>query len=179
MGKQKIEVEGLNITIEENDYISITDIAKHSDTEPRHVIQNWLKNTNTIRYLYEWENIHNPKIKRMQMHALLEKGTNNRFTMSPSKWIELTNAIGLRTKNGRGGGTFAHKDIALNFIYWLDPVFQIYFIKEFQRLKEKEHKLLNNTLEFSLDKIIDEADKVRILAQLGKETLRGKLGEEE
>ena len=97
----------------------------------------------------------------MQMHALLEKGTNNRFTMSPSKWINLTNAIGLKTKNGRGGGTFTHKDIALNFIYWLDPVFQIYFIKEFQRLKKEEHKLLNNTLEFSLNKIIDEADNYR------------------
>ncbi len=143
MGKQKIEVDGFNITITENDYVSISDIAKRSDNS-KYVIYNWMRNTNTIRYLYEWERIHNQNIKGVQMHTLLEKGTDNRFTMTPQKWIKTVNAIGLRVKNGRGGGTFAHKDIALNFIYWLDPVFQIYFIKEFQRLKEEENKVLRN-----------------------------------
>ena len=160
--KQKINVEGLSVVIESGDYISLSDIAKRSEN-PKYVIYNWMRNTNTIRYLYEWERIHNPNVKGVQMHTLLEKGTDNRFTMTPAKWIETVNAVGLKVKAGRGGGTFAHKDIALNFCYWLDPVFQIYFIKEFQRLKEEEAKMLENNRTWHISKITDYVDNARIL----------------
>lgn len=141
MAKQKINVQGLSITIEEikdSDYISLTDIAKQSTDEPRFIIQNWLKNSNTITYLWEWELLHNPNLNRVQLHTVLETTASNRFVMSPKKWIELTGAVGMVSQAGRSGGTLAHKDIALNFCYWLSPKFQIYLIKEFQRLKEDE-----------------------------------------
>ena len=162
--KKKINVQGLEIRLEstdQSDYISLTDIAKQGDTEPRFIIQNWLKNSNTILYLWEWELIHNPNLNRMQMHTVLERNVNNRFTMSPSKWIELTNAIGLVSKTGRYGGTFAHKDIAINFCYWISPIFQIYLIKEFQRLKEEEAKRSN--LEWHVSKITDNIEEIRNL----------------
>lgn len=161
--KKTIAVDGFDIRIGENDFISISDIAKRSDGEARHVLQNWLKNSNTIRYLYEWERIHNPEIKGVHLHALLEKGTNNRFSMSPDKWINSVNAIGLRNKKGRGGGAYAHKDIALNFCYWLDPLFQIYFIKEFQRLKEEEFHRLESNRTWHISKITDYVDNARVL----------------
>jgi len=169
---KKIDVEGFNIRIEEDDYVSISDIAKRADN-PKYVIYNWMRNTSTVRYLYEWERIHNENIKGVHLHTLLEKGTDNRFTMTPNKWIEAVNAIGLKVKNGRGGGTFAHKDIALNFCYWLNPVFQIYFIKEFQRLKETEAKLLESNRTWHISKITDYVDNARILL----DTIPGQLPE--
>lgn len=153
--KKKINVQGISVTILEKgnqDYISLTDIAKQSSDEPRFVIQNWLRNNNTIRYLYEWETLHNPSLNRVHLHTLLEKGTDNRFTMSPNKWIDETNAVGIYVKMGRGGGTFAHSDIAVNFCYWLSPTFQIYLIKEFQRLKSEEAELLN--IEWDLKRLL-------------------------
>lgn len=162
MSKHKISVQGLSITIEqikENDYISLTDIAKQSTEEPRFIIQNWMKNSNTISYLWEWEMIHNPKLKRVQLHTVLETTANNRFIMSPKKWIELTGAVGLISQPGRNGGTLAHKDIALNFCYWLSPKFQIYLIKEFQRLKEEEFSQKN--LEWHVERITDLIDETR------------------
>ena len=160
--KKSIEVQGLIIHIDsfnEKEYVSLTDICKQSkDSAPKDIVSNWIKNTSTIRYLFAWEKLHNPALKKgVQLHALLEKGTDNRFVMSPQKWIELTNAVGLIQKTGRGGGTFAHKDIAINFCYWLSPEFQVYLIKEFQRLAEMEqksalfylNKILDNTLEAS------------------------------
>jgi len=162
---KKIEVEGFVIRIEPvntSNYISLTDIAKKSNaTKPDVVIQNWLKNTNTIRYLHAWERIHNPDINPLHLHGVLDLATDNRLTMSPKKWIKLTNAIGLFTKMGRGGGTFAHQDIALNFCYWLSPEFQVYFIKEFQRLKEQEFHQKN--LEWHISKITDNIEEVRNL----------------
>lgn len=142
MAKKKIEVQGLIIriqSIKEEDFISLTDIAKQSSEEkPAYTIQNWIRNNNTVRYLTRWEQVHNPQLKVVQMHDLLEKFTNNRTAVSAQRWIDETNAIGMVQKNGRGGGTFAHSDIALNFMYWLSPEFQIYFLKEFQRLKKDE-----------------------------------------
>jgi len=143
MAKQKIKVDGIDVRIDQNNYVSLTDIAKSSGDEPRLIIQNWMKNTNTVRYLYEWEEIHNPYSNRLHLQAVLDTSTNNRFSMSPKKWIEMTEAIGITSSSGRYGGTFAHQDIALNFCYWLNPTFQIYFIKEFQRLKAQEAKTLN------------------------------------
>lgn len=161
---KKIEVQGLKIHVEQikdDDFISLTDIAKQSSEEPRFVIQNWMKNSNTISYLWEWELFHNPKLNRVQLHTVLETTVSNRFVMSPKKWIELTGAIGLISQPGRNGGTLAHKDIALNFCYWLSPKFQIYLIKEFQRLKEEEFSRKN--LEWHLTKITHNIDEVRNL----------------
>jgi len=142
MRKKRLEVQGFVIqihSINDNDFVSLTDIAKNaSDEKPAYSIQNWIRNNNTIRYLTRWEQVHNPKLKVVQMHDLLEKFTNNRTAVSPQRWIDETGAIGIIQKIGRGGGTFAHSDIALNFMYWLSPEFQIYFLKEFQRLKKDE-----------------------------------------
>lgn len=143
--RQTISLQGTKVSVIKNgegDYISLTDIAKlgNKESEPRFLIQNWMKNTNTIRYLYHWEQLHNPKINRVHLQTVLENATNNRLTMSPTKWIELVEAIGLVSKTGRNGGTYAHSDIAINFCYWLDPIFQIYLIKEYQRLKSEEAK---------------------------------------
>lgn len=162
MAKKQITVQGLTITIEqvaETDYISLTDIAKQSSDEPRFVIQNWLKNSSTINYLWEWEMLHNPALNRVQLHTVLETTASNRFVMSPKKWIELTGAIGLVSQTGRSGGTLAHKDIALNFCYWLSPKFQIYLIKEFQRLKEAEFSQKN--LEWHVGRITSLVDEAR------------------
>ncbi len=164
MGKKKtIDVQGLAISIEEIkdvDYISLTDIAKQSTEEPRFVIQNWLKNLQTIQYLWEWETLHNPGFNRVQLHTVMEMTASNRLVMSPKKWIELTGAIGLVSKSGRyDGGTMAHKDIALNFCFWISPKFQIYLIKEFQRLKEEEFAKLN--LEWHIERITDLVDETR------------------
>lgn len=162
MSKSIIKVEGLVITIEQvrdMDYISLTDIAKRSSDEPRFVIQNWLKNISTINYLWEWESLHNPNLNRVQLHTVLETTASNRFTMSPKKWIEMTGAIGLVSQTGRNGGTLAHKDIALNFCFWLSPKFQIYLIKEFQRLKEEEFS--RKSLEWHVERITNLVDEAR------------------
>lgn len=162
MKKKTINVQGLAITIEqvkEDDYISLTDIAKQSTEEPRFVIQNWMKNNSTISYLWEWELLHNPKLNRVHLHTVLEMTASNRFVMSPKKWIETTGAIGLVSKTGRTGGTLAHKDIAINFCYWLSPKFQIYLIKEFQRLKEEEFS--KKSLEWHISRITSLVDETR------------------
>ncbi|MCF8245018.1 MAG: KilA-N domain-containing protein [Saprospiraceae bacterium] len=162
MKKKTINVQGLAITIEqvkEDDYISLTDIAKQSSEEPRFVIQNWMKNSSTINYLWEWELLHNPNLNRVQLHTVLEMTASNRFVMSPKKWIETTGAIGLVSKAGRSGGTLAHKDIAINFCYWLSPKFQIYLIKEFQRLKEEEFS--KKSLEWHISRITNLVDETR------------------
>ncbi len=141
MKPSTLVVKGIEIRLfqeKAENFISLTDIAKQGGDEPRFIIQNWMRNTNTVRYLYEWEHLHNPDVNRVQLHTVLERSTNNRFTMTPKKWVELVKASGMYTKAGRGGGTYAHQDIALNFCYWLSPTFQIYLIKEFQRLKEEE-----------------------------------------
>ena len=163
MSKKKIKVQGLQIHIEagnQSEYISITDIAKKSNNKrPERVIQNWLKNISTVKYLFTWEKIHNPTLKHPQMGGVLEFVLDNSNYMSPKKWIKLTNAIGIYTKAGRGGGTYAHKDIAFNFLYWLSPEFQIYFIKEFQRLKEEESN--HKQLKWDIEKITDNIDEIR------------------
>lgn len=106
------------------------------------------------------------------MHNIRMEADNERQLITPGKYIEKTEAIGLISKRGRYGGTYAHHDIALHFCFWYEPEFQVYLVKEFKRLKEKENEISQNTLGFSLDKIIDEADNIRIMAQLGKENLQ-------
>lgn len=165
MTSKKIEVQGLQIRIEpinDSDYISLTDIAKQSSkSKPAHIIQNWMKNTNTLRYLMTWEQVHNAAIKVIHLDDLLIKSTDNRFIISPQEWIKAVNAIGLVQKKGRGGGTFAHAEIALDFCYWLNPEFKVYFNKEFIRLKEMEAQQQN--LEWHISKITDNVDEIRNL----------------
>jgi len=143
--KQTFKVEGTEISLlvnNESEYISLTDIDRRFDGNGRH-IENWLRNQNTIEYLGTWEQLYNPDFNSMQLHGIREKVGTNRFLFSAKKWIEQTNAIGIKSKAGRYGGTFAHPDIAFNFCYWLSPSFQLYIAKEFQRLKSEEAEQLD------------------------------------
>lgn len=171
MGKQIVKVQDIDVRyFEQNgiEYISLTDIAKQSSDEPRFIIQNWMKNSNTVRYLYEWEELHNVDSNRVHLHTVIEQATNNRFTMTPKKWIKQVNAKGITSKAGRYGGTYAHKDIALNFCYWLSPTFQIYLIKEFQRLKSEEARKLG--LQWTVRREIAKSN-YRILTETIKNNL--------
>lgn len=136
------------------DYISITDIAKQKNPyEPKDVVKNWMRLKNTIEYLGLWELLNNPKFKGVEFDPLLRAAGSNAFTLSPTRWVELTEAIGIITKNGVGGGTFAQKDIAFKFASWVSVEFELYLIKEFQRLKEDEQKQLGWTAKRELAKL--------------------------
>src|SRR3989344_2512774 len=142
-----VKVEGIEVGIKELDsqkYISLTDIAKKKNSEdPRFVVINWLRNRNTVEFLGIWEKIHNPAFNRVGFDTVRLSAGLNSFIISPSKWIEETNAIGIISKSGRyGSGTYAHEDIALEFASWISPEFKLYFIKEFRRLKYAENEEL-------------------------------------
>ena len=156
--KSKIEVQGLEIAVvnqSNNDYISLTDIAKHKDNaQTDDIIKNWLRNRNTIELLGFWEMIYNPNFKPVEFYGFRKQAGLNSFVLTPKRWIESTNAIGIVSKSGRYGGTFAHKDIALEFASWISIEFKLYIIKEFQRLKESENDRLN--LEWNLQRTISK-----------------------
>ncbi len=120
------------------------------------MIRNWMRNKNTIEYLGTWELLHNPNFKGVEFDTFWKEAGLNRFNMTPRKWVERTNAIGLISKAGKGGGTFAHKDIAFHFGMWISPVFQLYVVREYQRLVEKE----NNPLleQWNVNRIITKAN---------------------
>ena len=147
MAKKIITVEGTTITLvtqDDAEYKSLTDIAKFSSDEPRFVVRNWLSTQNTISYLGAWEGLHNFNFNREGFRTVKDEFFEKPFSLTPTRWIEATGAIGMRSTSGKhGGGTYAHKDIALNFCYWISPIFQIYLIKEFQRLKQEESDRLN------------------------------------
>ncbi len=148
------EAEIKTIRANETDYICITDIAKQKNPiEPKDVIKNWLRTKNSLEYLALWEMLNNPFFKGVEIDPLLKEAGSNAFTMSPSRWIETTGAIGLITRNGVNGGTFAQRDIAFKFASWGSPEFELYLIKEFQRLKEEEQKLIGWTAKRELSKI--------------------------
>jgi hypothetical protein len=140
---KKIDVEGIEITIYKGgneEYISLTDIARYKDASNMDtIIQNWLRNRNTIELLGFWEQLYNPNFKPLEFEGFRNKAGLNSFVLTPKRWIETTNAIGLVSKSGRYGGTFAHKDIAFEFASWISIEFKLYIIKEFQRLKEEEN----------------------------------------
>ena len=145
MNKNEIEVMNNKIkiiNIDNNDYISLTDLARYIDSEdPRFPIQNWMRNKDVIMYLGLWEKINNKNFKRVEFDAFKNKAGSNKFKISPQKWISETNAIGIVSKSGRyDGGTFAHPDIAFEFASWLSPEFKLYLIQEFERLKINEAK---------------------------------------
>lgn len=142
------------IKVESYDYICITDIAKIKNAiEPKDVIKNWLRTKNTIEYLALWENLNNENFKGVEIDPLLKEAGSNSFTMSPTRWIELTNAIGIITKNGTQGGTYAQRDIAFKFASWVSVEFELYLIKEFQRLKSIEQEKIGWSAKRELSKI--------------------------
>ena len=141
MSKIIVKEKEITITkINEDDYISLTDIAKiKNDGDTNMVIASWIRRVDTIEFLKLWELINNENFKPTDFEGFKSKPGQNAFTISPKKWIELTNAIGLKVKSGRyNGGTFAHKDIALEFASWISAEVKLYIIKEFQRLKIQE-----------------------------------------
>ena len=142
---KRIEVQGTEIRLyaqNENDFICITDIAKKFEVGVS-AIESWMRNRNTIEFLGTWEMLKNPNFNSVGFDGLKQNVGLNTFKISVKKWIETTNAIGLDSKAGRYGGTYAHKDIAIQFCYWLSPTFQLYVIQEFERLKAEESKRLN------------------------------------
>lgn len=148
-------------TINDSDYISLTDIAKKNSDDHKYVVINWMKNANTLNFLEEWEIVHNPDFKVVQMDNFRKMYSKNRHVATPSKWAKETNAIGIISKAGRYGGTYAHKDIALHFCGWLDPRFQVWMMKTLQNLLEQEFSRKN--LEWHISKITDNVEEIRNL----------------
>lgn len=137
-----IEIRVYGDIVNENAYISLTDIAKAKDAlEPRVVISNWLSSYSTIDFLALWENIYNPNFNRMEFHTV--RNESGRLVMTPTRWIENMNAIGIISKAGKYGGTYAHTDIAFEFASWISPEFKLYLIKDYQRLKKDESDRLS------------------------------------
>ena len=153
----KMTVQDTSITvlsIDNKDYISLTDIAKYKTDDPNAAIGNWMRNRNTIEYLGIWEALYNPNFKPLEFEGFRKQAGLNAFTMSPKKWIDATDAIGFIVKSGRYyGGTYAHKDIAFKFASWISVEFELYVAKEFQRLKEEEQKQLGWSVKRELAKI--------------------------
>lgn len=148
----KIKVQDKQVTIinhNDNDYISLTDIAKYKSDDPTAVIGNWMRNRNTIEFLGIWESLYNPSFKPLEFEGFRKEAGLNAFTMSPQKWINATNAIGVIAKAGRYGGTYAHKDIAFKFASWISVEFELYIVREFQRLKAEEQKQLRNIRDYA------------------------------
>ena len=142
MKNRIINVKGAEVTIatrHEQDYISLTDMVRNFDGGSA-LIEQWLKNKDTVLFLGVWEQLNNPGFNSLEFEGIKNEAGRNSFFLSAKKWIEATGAIGLHAKAGRYGGTFAHKDIAFEFGSWLSPEFKLYLIKEFQRLKDEESR---------------------------------------
>lgn len=158
-----IHADGIDIAVvttigNEEDYISLTDMARHRNPEfPADVVKNWLRLRSTLEFLGLWEQLNNTDFKLVEFDQFKNEAGSNAFVMSPQKWIKETNAIGIISKSGRyGGGTYAHKDIAFEFASWLSPEFKLYIIKDYQRLKESEdHRL---SLEWNVKRILAKAN---------------------
>ncbi len=148
---QQIQVLGKVITIDPDDFISLTDMLKAKDGD--FFISDWLRNRNTLEYLGIWERIHNPDFNYGEFATITQKAGLNNYKISVKEWVAKTNAIGIRAKAGRYGGTYAHQDIAFEFGMWISAEFKIYLVKEFQRLKEAESKDLEWSVKRQLTKI--------------------------
>lgn len=178
MSAKKIEsvihANGVDISVvttvgSEDDYISLTDIAKYHNPElPGYVIQNWMRNRSTIEFLGLWEQLNNPNFNCIEFEAIKQAAGSNSFAMTPKKWIQDTQAIGINSKQGRYASTTAHKDIAFEFASWISPEFKLYIIKDYQRLKEDEgHRL---ALDWNVKRILASAN-YRIHTDAIKENL--------
>ncbi len=171
--KTTLDVQGTAITIltqMEDDYLSLTDIARHKDpVRTDYLISNWLRNRNTIEFLGIWERLHNPGFNPIEFDGIRKQAGLNSFILTARQWIDSTGAIGLTSKAGRYGGTFAHKDIAFEFASWISVEFKLYLIKEFQRLKVDENRRLslawnlNRTLSKLNYRIHTDAVKERLI----------------
>lgn len=151
-----VTVKGTDISVlahKEQDYISITDISKHREpNRTDHIIQNWMRNRNTIEFLGIWETLNNTDFKPLEFEGFKNRAGLNSFVLTPSQWIQATHAVGIISRSGRYGGTFAHKDIAFEFASWISVEFKLFLIKEFQRLKEDENDRLR--LEWNLQRTL-------------------------
>jgi len=154
---EKLDVQGREVSIiyrDQQDYISLTDIARYRSADtPADIVKNWMRSRSTIEFLGLWEKLNNPGFKLVEFDQFRSEAGANYFVLSPQKWIETTNAIGLISRSGNKGGTYAHKDIAFEFASWISPQFKLYLIKEFQRLKDEEQKQLGWDIRRNLAKI--------------------------
>lgn len=154
--KATINANGAEISIvsngSENDYISLTDIAKYKSDEPNDVIRNQLRTRDTIEFLGLWEKMNNSDFKPVEFEGFRNEAGKNSFVFSPQKWISVTGAIGIVSESGRYGGTFANKDIAFEFASWVSPEFKLYIIKDYQRLKGDENSKL--ALEWNVNRML-------------------------
>ena len=146
--KGKISAKGTEITVlsvgSSDDFISLTDIAKQKNPEfPADVVKNWLRTRFAIEFMGIWEQLHNPDFKLVEFDQFKSEAGANAFVLSPQKWIDTTNAIGIISRSGRGGGTYAHKDIAFEFASWISAEFKLYLIKDYQRLKTDENSRIS------------------------------------
>lgn len=159
MGK-KIKVDNIDIVIyskNEAEYISLTDMARFKDSKrTNYIIQNWMRSRSTIEFIGLWEQLNNQNFKSIEFDAFKNEAGSNSFSLTPQRWIETTNAIGIISKSGRYGGTYAYKDIAFEFATWLSPTFKLYLIKEYQRLKEIENNQYN--LEWNVKRILSKVN---------------------
>ncbi|WP_035500854.1 KilA-N domain-containing protein [Fusobacterium gonidiaformans] len=188
MKKETIEAKGFAIQIYtedfKNDYISLTDIARYKSDEPFIVINNWLRSKDNIQFLGLWESMHNPDFKPIEFDRFRNEAGSNAFTLSPQKWIEKTNAIGIVSKSGRYGGTFAHSDIAMEFASWISPEFKLYIIQDYKRLKSDENSELSLSWNLNREiskinyKIHTDAIKEYLLKDLTNEQLSYKYASE-
>ena len=187
--KDTIQAKGFAIQIYtedfKNDYISLTDIARYKNAhEPKDVVKNWLRVRDTIEFLGLWETIHNPSFKGVEFDSFRKEAGTNAFTLSPQRWIENTNAIGIVSKSGRGGGTFAHPDIAMKFASWISAEFKLYLIQDYKRLKLDENSKLslgwnlNREISKINYKIHTDAIKEYLLKDLTNEQLSYKYASE-
>ena len=152
--KAEINADGRQFSIlslgRNNDYISLTDIARYKSDDPNDVIKNWMRGKDVIQFLGLWEKLNNPDFKPVEFDGFKMEAGTNAFTLSPQKWITATNAIGIISKAGRYGGTFAHTDIAFEFASWISAEFKLYIIKDYQRLKNDENS--NSSLGWNLNR---------------------------
>ena len=147
MPNNKLKVGQVEISLiseKDEEFISLTDMAKFRDSErTNYIIQNWMRNRSTIEFVGLWELLHNSDFKSIEFDAFKNEAGSNSFTLTPTRWIEATNAIGIISKAGRYGGTFAHRDIAFEFASWLSPTFKLYLITDYQRIKAIENNKYN------------------------------------
>ena len=152
--KAEINADGRQVSIlslgRNNDYISLTDIARYKSDDPNDVIKNWMRGKDVVQFLGLWEKLNNPDFKPVEFDGFKMEAGTNAFTLSPQKWITATNAIGIISKAGRYGGTFAHTDIAFEFASWISAEFKVYIIKDYQRLKNDENS--NSSLGWNLNR---------------------------
>lgn len=145
--KDSLSAKGLSIQVYTedfmNDYISLTDIARYKSDEPSDVIKNWMRRKDTIEFLGLWESLNNTNFNSVEFDRIKSEAGYNSFTLSPKKWISLTNAIGIISKSGRYGGAFAYSDIAFEFASWISAEFKMYVIQDYKRLKSDENSKLS------------------------------------